>query len=378
MQENLKFTYLKAVGILLVVLNHAHGGGILFVFFTYWFPPASFYMPLFVFAAGYFYSETLSAFSYIRKRFFRLVVPYYVWNLFYGLLVTVLVYAGFSSVGNPITPYNYFIAPWITSNSGYAFNDVTWFALWLFVVQATYSVVRNAVRLRNEYALLGLCFALGLVGTYLSTVDILPEPLSTQLVKLLFGLPFVQLGFLYRIKLEARDKPSIKSLVLVFLIQGALIGIFNSEFPFKFYVVKGGFDNVFLPFLTSLTGIWFWVQICGILSSKIGSIRVLRFLGNHTWDIMVHHMLGFWLLNTVFFLINAPDFDITQYTTKIMYVYEIGGDNHSLILYAIAGITVSLSMFKIVALLRERLSKLLITKNISPKFFRKTEKLNVT
>jgi len=368
LEENLKFNYLKAIGSLLVVLSHAGGGGLLFFLWNFWFPPASFYMPLFVFAAGYFYSENLSALKYIQKRFIRLVIPYYSWNLFYGLIVTFLVFAGVSSIGNPITPYNFLITPWITSNSGYAFNDATWFALWLFTVQAAYSVIRKTLRLRNEYALLVLCFALGLLGTYFSTSGLFSGPLFGQLIKLLFGLPFIQLGFLYRIKLEAHDKSNLKTMALVLLIQGALISIFHREFPFNFYIGQGGFDNVFLPFLTSLTGIWFWLQICSILSSKIGSIRILRIIGNHTWDIMVHHLLGFWLLNTVFFILNPPGFDVAQYKTKIMYLYVIGGDTHFLILYAVAGIAVSLAMYKMTSIIKERFLGLSIVKKSCLRF----------
>ncbi len=357
MPENLKFTYLKAVGILLVVLSHAEGGGILFLFWNFWFPPDSFFMPLFVFAAGYFYRETLSAFSYVKKRFGRLVIPYYGWNLFYGIIITVLVVMGASSIGNPMSPYNFLVTPWTTSNTGYAFTEVTWFALWLFTVQLGYTAIRKALRLRNEYVLLVLCFALGLVGTYLSTAGYASNSLLAQMIKLLFGLPFIQLGFLYRNVLEAHDKPSVKSLVLVLLIQGAVIALFNNEFPFSFHVAQGVFSNAFLPFLTSLTGIWFWLQICSIISSKIGSIRILRSLGNHTWDIMVHHLFGFWLLNTALFLLNVPGFDAAQYRTTIMYLYPIGGDTHFLIFYAIAGIAVSLAMFKITSVIRDRIQK---------------------
>jgi fucose 4-O-acetylase-like acetyltransferase len=356
--ENLKFTYFKALGILLVVLSHSSGGAIISFLGNFWFPPASFFMPLFVFAAGYFYDETLSFGKYALKRFRRLVVPYYGWNLFYGLLVTVLVFTGVSNIGNSITPYNFFITPWTTSNSGYAFNGVTWFALWLFTVQVGYTVIRKALRLRNEYSLLICCFALGLIGTYLSTIGLNSEPLVAQLIKLLFGLPFLQLGYVYRVKLEAHDKPSVKSLVLVFLIQGALIGIFKSEFPFGYVVAGGGFDSVFLPFLTSLTGIWFWLQISTFLSSKIGSIKILRYLGNHTWDIMVHHVFGFWLLNTFFFAIAAPGFNVAQYRTKILYEYIINGDTHFLIFYAVVGIVVPLAIFKITSTLRGKLGGL--------------------
>jgi fucose 4-O-acetylase-like acetyltransferase len=356
--ENLKFTYLKAIGIVLIVVGHSSGGGIINNLWDGWFPPYSFHVPLFVFVAGYFYEEILSAARYVWKRFRRLVIPFYAWNLFYGILITILVYTGFTNVGNPITLQNFFINPWTTADSGYAFNSMTWFAIWLFSVQAVYTIIRKTIKLRNEYGLFVGCLAAGLTGTYLSTIGLYSQPLDAQLIKLLFGLPFIQLGYLYRVKLEKYDKPSIKSLILVFIIQGVIIAVFPSQFPFGFVVAGGVFNNVYLPFITSLTGIYFWLQVSAILSSKLGSIKVLRYIGNHTWDIMVHHIFAFWLLSTFFFAIAAPAFNVAQYRTNILYVYAINGDTHFLILYVFVGLVVPLLIFMIQSKIRVELAKL--------------------
>jgi hypothetical protein len=78
----------------------------------------------------------------------------------------------------------------------------------------------------------------------------------------------MQLGYLYRTKLEKYDKPSYKSLITVVIIQIVLIAVFKNEYPFDLVGKGTRFNNVFLPFTTSLTGMWFWLQICTILSNK--------------------------------------------------------------------------------------------------------------
>ena len=177
------------------------------VVFSNWFPLYSFHMPLFVFAAGYFYNEILSAFKYFRKRFLRLVIPFYGWNLFYGILVTFLVILGISNIGNTITFENFFINPWTTGDSYYQLNFASWFLIWLFTVQVAYVLIRKIIShaVKNEYFLFIVCLIAGLTGTYLSTIGFTSEFLGATLIKLLFGLPFIQLGYLYRVKLEKHD-----------------------------------------------------------------------------------------------------------------------------------------------------------------------------
>lgn len=79
---NTKMNVLKALGIVLVVTGH-YAGSVL-----PWFPPYSFHMALFIFISGYFYKKHYEdkIRNFTRKKFLNLVVPYYKWNLFYGVL----------------------------------------------------------------------------------------------------------------------------------------------------------------------------------------------------------------------------------------------------------------------------------------------------
>jgi len=356
--ENFKFTYFKAIGILLVVLAHSGSGPSLQVSLETWFPIYAFHnpIPMFIFAAGYFYKETCSALEYAKKRVRRLLVPFYGWHLFYGIILTILTIAGITSFGKTITLQNFLIDPWRALDNLYSFNLASWFLIVLFSVQIIYMVIRKTLKIKNELLLAIGLLALGLVGTYISTVG-LSVVFREEIARLLFCLPFIQFGYLYRLKLEKHDKPCLKSLILILAIQALLIGLFNSKFIFYFLVDRGQFNNAFLPFITSITGIWFWLQVCSYLSAKLGENRIISWLGNHTLEIMTHHLFGFWLLNTLFFALGMPNFNVSQYRTDIWYQYFINGYTYFLILYAIAGIMVSFAITKIASRVKLTLSK---------------------
>jgi fucose 4-O-acetylase-like acetyltransferase len=366
--ESLKFTYLTAIGIILFVLGHTSGGGGFSpVFMDSWFPIYSFDIALFVFAAGYFYKDTLSAFGYLKERFTKLVIPFYVWNLIFGFLITLLVFLGVSNVGNSLSLENFLLKPWTTGDSGYAFNYASWFLIWLFTVEAVYVLLRKFLKLQNEYFWFVIFLIGGLLGTYLSTIGFSSQFLGTTLIKLLFGLPFIQLGYLYRAKLEKHDKVNVKSFLAVLAIQTLIILLFLTDFPFTFVVAGGQFSNVFLPFITSLTGIWFWLQICTFFSQKIGPNRIIGWLGKNTLQLMIFQMFAFWLLNSLFFAVGAPNFDVVAYKSNIYYEYLLFNDAHMLVLYLLAGIIIPLVIYKAVTVMKQRVKSVLATnsKNIT-------------
>ena len=80
-KNNGQFTILKVWGIFLVVYGHVGNSMSLFM-------GVMFHMPLFIFISGYFYSPKSEdgILAFLKKRFCRLVIPYFAWNLFYGVL----------------------------------------------------------------------------------------------------------------------------------------------------------------------------------------------------------------------------------------------------------------------------------------------------
>ena len=151
MSENLKFTYLKAVGIILVVLGHSGNSYLLQFFFEAWFPIYSFHILIFVFAAGYFYNETYTAFEYAKKRAKRLLVPFYGWHLFYSILLSILIITGIASFGKIINLQNFLVDPWRALDNIYGFNLASWFLIVLFSVQIVYVTIRKILKIKNKY-----------------------------------------------------------------------------------------------------------------------------------------------------------------------------------------------------------------------------------
>ena len=50
-----------------------------------------------------------------------------------------------------------------------------------------------------------------------------------------------------------------------------------------------------LPFAASITGIFFGLRISRILTPALKSSRLIRYAGQNTWTVMMHHSISFFL-----------------------------------------------------------------------------------
>ena len=155
---------MRALTVIAVVLVHAEFGGLHVAPVTNllfeWFSP-SFVMPIFLFIAGYFYYET-EIFGYIRKRFKRLVVPYYWWNLIYALVFLAITSTGLLIWTNSVNFATFFVQPWITGEQ-YTFNLAAWFILALFLAQVGFVLIRKAfakLKVENDFVIFGFFLCL--------------------------------------------------------------------------------------------------------------------------------------------------------------------------------------------------------------------------
>jgi hypothetical protein len=94
---------------------------------------------------------------------------------------------------------------------------------------------------------------------------------------------------------------------------------------------------VLSPFLASLTGIWFWLQVSSLLS-RIGENKVVYAIGSSTKDIMIHHQFAFWLVSSVFYLARADGFNVQQYMTNQFYFYTPDGLGQFVLIYSAVGV----------------------------------------
>lgn len=348
-QKNTKFLILQTIGIILVVLGHKGGINL----FTDWFPIYSFHMPLFMFISGYFYKthNNDNLIYFIKNKTKRLLIPYFVWNLIYGLIFTILTKMNiidYSAQGGKLLSLStLFIIPWIHGHQ-FIFNLSTWFVLILFLVQISYAIFRKIctyIKVNNEYFFMVFFLFIGLTSVVLANKGYITS-YKAPIIKVMFSLSFFHFGYLYKEKLEIRDNlNNITYFFILFVIQSILLKKYvNLDFSVA-WLTSFNHENIFLPFLTSLTGILFWLRISKILVKSFEKNKIVEYIGSHTWDIMTHHIFVFFLINLLLYKIShyiGINFNYESFKTNIWYTYvPINAANISFF-YSITSISIPL------------------------------------
>lgn len=318
---NQKFNILSALGIILVVGGHCGFN------FIHQFPVYSFHMPLFIFISGYFF-HAYDFRTFLSKKVKHLLVPFLLWNVFYGCLINWLAVEGWTRIGH--APLNFKSLLWDPFTTGwpFAFNGPAWFVGTLFVVQILYWGIHR---------IWGTCPLItgGVVsGGYLLSLYLTFHGWSSFLgyagigiERALFFLPFYYLGGIYKIRVEKAEFSLNKTLmvvVLCFAINLVLLhfwgknlifyNVHHMDFPARSY---------WLPFITACTGIFLYLQFAEFIVHKIKHYEILEFIGRHTYSIMMHHQFFFWLVNTVFFLLWRNDINIIPWFNYEKYMMNL-------------------------------------------------------
>ena len=197
---NYQMLILQTIGIILVVVGHVGGIGL----FSDWFPISSFHMPLFVFISGYFYKKEYDncVGKFILKKAKRLLIPYFMWNMFYGIIMNIANLKLHMNVWVGKLDFEFlFLEPWRTGHQ-FSINVAAWFVLSLFLVEVVTVLFRKAIsyiKLDNEYIIFCAILIAGLIGVFYANRGYNTGWYLT-LVRMLFLLPFYQLGFLYKSK----------------------------------------------------------------------------------------------------------------------------------------------------------------------------------
>lgn len=323
---NPTFKILSAFGIILIVSGHIpKGGGISFLY--EWFSPYSFHITLFVFIAGYFYKEASEegVLRYLWHKIKRLIIPLYLWNLFYGVFDWLLTFKGFQ-IGEPINLYNLFVVPLCSGESAFAFNVGGWFASALFFTEVVNLLIRKLFGKSNmakEIILALFYLAVGITGICLS-IKGYNTGLMLVITRVMFFLPFFALGRVYKLYLERLDDKvgNVTYMLILFAIQ--LIVLFNCKQSVLYTASwSKDFNNgPIVPIITSITGIAFWLRLSKMLTPALKDSRAVRLVADNTYSIMINHFLGFFLFNTLqYSLRHSPiftlEFSVREYGTNV-------------------------------------------------------------
>lgn len=343
-----RFKLLYFFGIIFVIAGHCNNGGI--SLFYDWFPVYSFHLGLFVFCSGYLYKECSDHgfWAYFTKKFNKLIVPLYLYNIIYGLIVSFLSFKGFTigTGGN-------FIAKllWLPITDGHQFiyNMGGWFVIPLFMVQIFTVCFRKILHKFfakfkfKEFIFFIVYLILGILGVYIASKGY-NTGLYLVLVRFLYFLPFMGLGLFYKTVVEKYDNLSnLKYFSIIFSIALVVIYIVGKFPTYTPSWCNNFVHGPFMPFIVGYLGIFFWLRIAKILSTVIGKSAFVNLVAEHTYSIMINQLMGFMLLKTFFAIINkltglCRNFDWKLYKNSIWYMYLPKELHHFRILYLVVGL----------------------------------------
>jgi len=335
---------LTGIAIILVVLGHLDCN-VLSVFGL--FPYYSYHVMIFLFVSGYFYKDTNEEhiFGYIKRKALHLLVPYYAWNIVYGVISTIQAGYGFT-YANRISLYNFFIEPFLGGHQ-YGLNFAAWFVPALFVIELVNVIGRrilSLIHLKKEWLIFIISFILGIVTVILAQGGHVWGIYKTP-GRILFMLPIYELGSFYRTYLEEKEK-NLRNLIVIPVILAVQILLYlRSDGAMNFSAVwcTGFAGSPILPYLTTMTGTYLCLRISRILAKfRIG--KVIETVGEHSFSIMMHHVTVFFVINLIAILVVRKDaefsFDYSRFLEDINYVYLPWGLGIWKILYALCGIVI--------------------------------------
>lgn len=382
-EYNTTFGILSALTIIMVVAGHC-GYHIMTV--GELFPYYSFHVPLFMFISGYFYkdSEEAAPFTYLKKKVRRLLVPYFIWNVIYGLIAWGMRGVGFA-MGEGISLRTLFVQPFL---HGYQFiyNYAAWFVPVLFLIELMNllarmllrRVIRGVCRLRGRGA--GRSSGRSAGGTKeagaalsMAAEDSIVEwvMLAGSLVvgitvvwlaigghvwgnykapgRILFLFPCFQMGQFYRKKLEKHDTAGNVAYFAVLIGLQVILSVGLGGLAFSSVWCTGFANGPVIPYVTIMSGIAFWLRVARILTPVFGQSRSVQYLGRNTYAVMMHHVMAFMLVKIVIAAVAAytgmcADFDFVQFYSNIDYYYFVRGAEQFGMVYLAAGIVLPLGL----------------------------------
>jgi fucose 4-O-acetylase-like acetyltransferase len=322
-KSNKQFMIFSAITMICVVDAHAWVSmNLMSRYLTY----NMFIMPAFIFISGYFcvFDKDDSLLKYIKKKVKKLLLPYYIWWFLYALFVLILNKAFFISIGGKVTWINLIFGPWI-SGECWSFNSPSWFVCCLFLVQILYCFLRKV--LKNHWNDVIVFFVLTiltvLVTDYVTNNEINHNYCNVYRVLLLEW--FYHFGVIFRNYIERWFEKISATIFCVFCI--IVLAFLSQTFyttDFRFNTLKWSSDNMGIFGIGSgiylitvgTIGIAFWLKISQVLVPALENSTVVNFISNHTFEIMINHIVFMWLFNLLLVKINGfkslINFDINE------------------------------------------------------------------
>ena len=299
---------LKALAILLVVSGHLEFSllGI--------FPPYSFQLALFFFISGCLFKDKYldNVAEFVDRRIKSLLVPYFWYNLFYLVVTVIIAKLTGKFWGQPITLKNFFITPFLNGHQ-FDLSCPLWFVTQLFMTMITFLFLLRVLKGVKDNKIFHLIIfsILGFSAIPLSKV-IHVTPIALVVIRTMMSLFFVYFGYFYTHFIKDKyDIFTTKWLGWMIVIQ-SILWMFNRDYDpehgigLSYVLVWARFDDqIIVPVLTSITGIWASLFVVKIVYPYLKDVKFLQDMGNVTYHIMANHLLVMYLITAVFLKING-------------------------------------------------------------------------
>lgn len=299
---------LKALAIMLVVSGHLEFSllGI--------FPPYSFQIALFFFISGCLFKDKYlnSVTEFFERRIKSLLVPYFWYNLFYMCVTILIAKLTGKFWGMPLSFKNFFITPFLNGHQ-FDLSCPLWFVTQLFMTLITFLYLMrffsNATK--NKFIHLAIFTLIGLLA--IPVRKIFPmTPLMLVVIRTMMSLFFVYIGYYYTHYIKDNYNIFAPKWFGGIVILQSTLWLFNRDFTpehgigLSYILVWGRFDDqLFVPILTSLTGIWASLFTVKILYPYLKNVKFIQDMGNVTYHIMANHLLVMYLITAVFLKLHG-------------------------------------------------------------------------
>lgn len=336
---------MKGIAIILMVIGHAEAPELLTNFIY------TFHMPLFFMAAGYFFDRKYLSdpWTFCRKRFEGLYIPFVKWSLVFLLLHNVWHHFGIlnetygnwtGGVTHPYTWREFWQRLMLILTSMWGYDEFMAGAFWFFrgllvasiLFLIFYKTLEEHTRLKGAAAIAAIC-----LGTVAFTAFHIFS--GTKLTfpnggwRETWGVFFFGAGALYRMY-----KDSIPLNFLIFILC-LVITATGGYFHLSGMNNSGNYRDLWSLPLTGCAGFLMLRYLSGIIDTHCHLLRkTLVYTGNHTLYIFIFHIISFKLVSLA--KIAWYDLDPAQIGCHMVIHY-----NHTdifWVLYSIAGVVIPL------------------------------------
>ena len=331
-KENKKFMILSAIGIIMVVDSHTWGT---FNIFANFFPFNSFFMPMFVFISGYFnrVDRNTNMLKYTKRKFMTLLLPYIVVSAL-ALIIEWLILCLKTEAMQPFL-LEYKAKAMLNIFTSGEISTIAlpmWFAPMLFAVQIVYGLLRKFLSNHwNSIVFLIPFTVLHVLVVWYAKEHEVADYLLLPL-KVLFFMPFMEMGVLYRDVLEEKLKKANHLLLLTILLLINTVRVFfmpnEYDLAFDSMATLTGFTSPYAvtPLISAVVGMLFWLEVVDLIGKPFYNSKVVNAISEHTFYIMSFHVIFFNFLNCILYLINKavtiPYFDVETFQDSNWYRWE--------------------------------------------------------